>query len=86
MGALFPDGQAPAPEELRRPVEAPGAAGPSRAGRGGAACYPTRRWGVECGMLLALRLDGARVGTEDYGKLLLALSPPASPTGAAITR
>ena len=30
---------------------------------------------MECGMLLALRLDGARVGTEDYGKLLLALSP-----------
>ena len=24
---------------------------------------------------LALRLDGAKVGTEDYGRLLLALSP-----------
>ena len=36
---------------------------------------PYQAVGVECGMLLALRLDGARVGTEDYGKLLLALSP-----------
>ena len=26
-------------------------------------------------MLLALRLDGARVGREDYGRLLVALAP-----------
>lgn len=30
---------------------------------------------MECGILLALCLDRARVETEDYGKLLLALFP-----------
>ena len=64
VGALFPDGQAPAPEELRR-----------QGWQGRCRLLPYQAVGVECGMLLALRLDGARVGTEDYGKLLLALSP-----------
>lgn len=36
---------------------------------------PYQAVGVECGMLLALRLDGARVGEEDYGGILVALSP-----------
>ena len=56
------------PVELLRDLE--GTAGDLRL-----QLLPYRAVGVECGMLLALRLDGARVGTEDYGKLLLALSP-----------
>ena len=74
VGALFPDGKAPAAEELRRPVEALERL--SRQGwQGRCRLLPYQAVGVECGMLLALRLDGARVGTEDYGRLLLALSP-----------
>ena len=74
VGALFPDGQAPAPEELRRPVETLERLG-RQGWQGRCRLLPYQAVGVECGMLLALRLDGARVGTEDYGKLLLALSP-----------
>mgnify|MGYP000650669003 CR=1 FL=1 len=63
-----------------RPVEAGGGLEAlERLGRQGwqgrCRLLPYQAVGVECGMLLALRLDGARVGTEDYGKLLLALSP-----------
>lgn len=36
---------------------------------------PYQAVGVECGMLLALRLDRAQVGTVDYGGILVALSP-----------
>lgn len=36
---------------------------------------PYQAVGVECGMLLAMRLDGVRVGEEDYGGILVALSP-----------
>lgn len=36
---------------------------------------PYQAVGVECGMLLALRLDRAQVGTRDYGGILVALSP-----------
>jgi len=36
---------------------------------------PYQAVGVECGLLLALRLDNARVGTRDYGPILAALSP-----------
>ncbi len=48
----------------------------SRGGRGRRFCLlPYQAVGVECGMLLALRLDDARVGAEDYGGILVALSP-----------
>lgn len=36
---------------------------------------PYQTVGVECGMLLALRLDRAQIGPKDYGGILLALSP-----------
>lgn len=36
---------------------------------------PYQTVGVECGMLLALRLDRAQVGNRDYGGILVALSP-----------
>ena len=74
VAGLFPAGQAPAPEELRRPVEALERLG-RQGWRGRCRLLPYRAVGVECGMLLALRLDGAEVGGEDYGRLLLALSP-----------
>ena len=38
-------------------------------------CGPTASGKTALAVELALRLDGAKVGTEDYGKLLLALSP-----------
>ena len=36
---------------------------------------PYQAVGVECGMLLALRLDRVQVGEQDYGGILVALSP-----------
>lgn len=70
---LFPAGEAPTGAELRDPV----AAMERLSGRG---CrrlrlLPYRAVGVDCGLLLALRVDGARVGSEDYGDILVALSP-----------
>lgn len=48
----------------------------SRGGRGRRfRLLPYQAVGVECGMLLALRLDDARVGAENYGGILVALSP-----------
>lgn len=71
---LFPPGQAPTAEELRDPVAL--LERMNRQGwKGRCRLLPYQAVGVECGMLLALRLDGATVGTEDWGRLLLALSP-----------
>ena len=53
VGALFPDGQAPAPEELRRPVEALERLG-RQGWQGRCRLLPYQAVGVECGMLLAL--------------------------------
>lgn len=36
---------------------------------------PYRSVGVECGMLLSLRVDKVQVGAQDYGSILVALSP-----------
>ena len=36
---------------------------------------PYRSVGVDCGMLLALRMDTVQVGERDYGGILVALSP-----------
>ena len=71
---LFPPGQAPTAGELRNPAALLERL--DREGwRGRCRLLPYQAVGVECGMLLALRLDGAKVGTEDCGQLLLALSP-----------
>ncbi|SBW05047.1 Sigma-E processing peptidase SpoIIGA [uncultured Eubacteriales bacterium] len=71
---LFPDGEAPAMEDLRDPV-----AGLERLSNGNSRgryrLLPYQAVGVECGLLLALRLDGAKVGETDYGGILVALSP-----------
>lgn len=36
---------------------------------------PYQAVGVECGMLLAVRMDAVQVGTKDYGGILVALAP-----------
>lgn len=74
LAGLFPPGEGPEEGELSRPV----AALERLAGRGGGLRFrllPYRAVGVECGLLLAVRVDRARVGTEDYGSILVALSP-----------
>ena len=73
VAGLFPSGQAPDEADLRDPVAALERL--SQAGFLGRCRLPYQAVGVECGMLLSLRLDGARVGREDYGTLLVALSP-----------
>ena len=74
VGALFPAGRAPTAEELRDPAALLERL--DRQGwRGRCRLLPYQAVGVECGMLLALRLDGARVGGEEWSGLLLALSP-----------
>lgn len=74
IAPLFPPGRAPTAEELRAPAALLERL--DREGwRGRCRLLPYQAVGVECGMLLTLRLDGARVGTEDCGRLLLALSP-----------
>lgn len=71
---LFPEGEAPAMEDLRDPV-----AGLERLSngnfRGRYRLLPYQAVGVECGLLLAMRLDGAQIGETDYGGILVALSP-----------
>lgn len=42
---------------------------------------PYRAVGVDCGFLLALRVDGVRVGCQDLGSILVALSPYALSDG-----
>ncbi|HJC00602.1 MAG TPA: sigma-E processing peptidase SpoIIGA [Candidatus Flavonifractor merdavium] len=74
IAPLFPPGRAPTAEELQAPAALLERL--DREGwRGRCRLLPYQAVGVECGMLLTLRLDGARVGTEDCGRLLLALSP-----------
>ncbi|MGI5928190.1 sigma-E processing peptidase SpoIIGA [Pseudoflavonifractor sp.] len=72
--SLFPADAAPGPTELSDPVSALEhmADGPLR---GRCRLLPYQAVGVECGMLLAVRMDRVQVGTEDYGGILVALSP-----------
>ncbi|MEG1878138.1 MAG: sigma-E processing peptidase SpoIIGA [Pseudoflavonifractor sp.] len=70
---LFPAGEAPEPADLQDPV-----AGLARLTQLGGTRYrllPYRAVGVDCALLLALRLDALRVGGEEYGGILVALSP-----------
>lgn len=66
---LFPAGEAPTRAELRDPASAL-----VRRGTGWR-LVPYRTVGVPCGLLLALRADGVRVGEEDYGPILVAMTP-----------
>ena len=74
LSSLFPADAAPGPAALSDPVSALEhmADGPLR---GRCRLLPYQAVGVECGMLLALRMDSVKVGGEDYGKILVALSP-----------
>ena len=74
LTALFPPGKAPSAAKLRNPVAAVEELS-EELFRGRCRLLPYQAVGVECGMLLALRLDDARVGAEDYGGILVALSP-----------
>ena len=79
LAPLFPPGTAPGPEALRDPVAA--LAGGCLAGDRHYRLLPYQAVGVDCGMLLALPLDQVRVGQEDYGRMLVALSPNALSDG-----
>lgn len=71
---LFPPGSGPDPWDLTHPVE-----GMEKLSRGALGrrlrLLPYRAVGVECGFLLAVRADAVRVGGEELGDLLVALSP-----------
>lgn len=70
LGALFPPGEGPEPGELDDPVSA------LERRRGGRwRLLPYRAVGVEHALLLAVRVDSAKVAGEDYGPILVALSP-----------
>ena len=74
LTGLFPPGQAPDATALRNPVAAVECL-TGELFRGRCRLLPYQAVGVECGMLLALRMDSVKVGGEDYGKILVALSP-----------
>lgn len=70
--ALFPADQAPGPEELADPV---GAMERRRDDARRWRLIPYQAVGVSCGLLLAVRVDRAKVAGEDYGPILVALAP-----------
>lgn len=72
LSPLFPAGCAPSPKELSDPITALTV----RRGDGLAwRLLPYRAVGVDCGLLLAVRVDGAQVGKRDWGSILVALAP-----------
>ena len=72
LETLFSPGECPTSAELADPVSAlERREGESRRWR----LLPYRAVGVPWGMLLAVKVDGARVGKEEYGPILVALSP-----------
>lgn len=72
LGDLFPPGSCPGAEELTDPIK-------TLEKRKGDGCrwrlLPYRAVGVPWALLLAVRVDRAWVGEEDYGPILVALSP-----------
>ena len=70
--ALFPPGEMPGETELADPVSALEG---RRGEKGRWRLLPYRAVGVSHGLLLAVRVDKAQVGEEDYGSILVALSP-----------
>lgn len=72
LRGLFSPGECPGAEELLDPVAALERRGSSpRRWR----LLPYRAVGMNCGLLLAVKVDGAKVGGRDYGSILVALSP-----------
>lgn len=74
LTGLFPPGAAPTQEDLLNPAAALERLA-EKTGKGRYRLLPYRAVGVECGMLLALRTDGVKVGKEDYGGILVGFSP-----------
>lgn len=71
LQGLFPSGECPTAAELLDPI----AAMEKREGKGPWRLLPYRAVGVPWGMLLAVKVDRAVIGKEDYGPILVALSP-----------
>ncbi len=72
LKSLFPAGECPDRAELMDPAEAlERRRGEGRRWR----LLPYRAVGVDHALLLAVRVDRARIGGEDYGPILVALSP-----------
>lgn len=74
LSDLFPPDARLDGADLRDPVSAMERLGDSPS-RKRFRLLPYQAVGVECGMLLALRLDRVQVGARDYGGILVALSP-----------
>ncbi|MFR5862556.1 MAG: sigma-E processing peptidase SpoIIGA [Flavonifractor plautii] len=85
VGALFPDGQAPAPEELRRPVEALERLG-RQGWQGRCRLLPYQAVGVGAACCWPCAWTGRGWGRRTTASCCWPCPPPASPTGAAITR
>lgn len=77
---LFPPGTAPSPADLRHPAALLESLSQGDL-RGRLRLLPYQAVGVECGLLLAIRLDRLRIGVHDYGSVLVALSPNALTDG-----
>lgn len=71
---LFPKGEAPDTGELAAPDRALERLNTGR-WRGRLRLIPYRAVGVECGLLLAVRLDSVCLAGQDQGPMLVALSP-----------
>lgn len=71
---LFPAEHTPSREDLLAPAQALGRLN-SGAWRGRFRLLPYRAVGVDCGLLLAVRMDRVCVNGEDLGSMLVALSP-----------
>ena len=72
LDPLFPPGEGLTAAQLRDPV---GTMESHQTGKGRWRLLPYRAVGVSYGLLLAVRVDNARIGREDYGSILVALSP-----------
>ena len=71
---LFPANHAPNREDLLAPAQALGRLNRGM-WRGRFRLLPYRSVGVECGLLLAVRMDNVCLNGEDQGAMLVALSP-----------
>lgn len=82
VATLFPQGEGPGREELTAPAQVLGRLNTGRF-RGRFRLLPYRAVGVECGLLLAVRLDNVWLEEQDRGPMLVALSPtPVSDGGS----
>ncbi len=74
LSGLFPRGRVPSAQALSAPDRVLGKLNTGR-WKGRFRLLPYRAVGVECGLLLAVRVDGMRVDGQDRGPVLVAFSP-----------